>query len=445
MPEDPDLQLYPFTDPVAAKNDHPLEIVSSDGCYVRDSDGRTYLDAVSGLWCASLGFSNARLARVAASQIETLAYYHSFMGRTTDQTNRLSRRLAALLPDGLNQVLFGNSGSDAADTAVKLVRFYQNARGKVAKKKIIAREGAYHGSGPVSAALTSFGYCHEGFDLPSQEVLRTGRPHYYADAEPGESEVDFSRRRAAELEALIRREGSETIGAFIGEPALGAGGVILPPDGYWDEIQNVLTRHDILLIADEVITGFGRTGEWFGCETYGIRPDLLTMAKQLTASVIPMSAVAISDHVSETISQEAHRLGTFGHGFTYGGHPVAAAVALEVLDIYQEMNLPGHVTAMGRQISRRLTQIRTNSLVGDVRCQGALAGVELRDDTEHGPDLGQMVGLEAQRRGVFFRIIGNVLAISPPYICTPEQIDGIMDVLSDSLAEVESRSRARSA
>lgn len=426
-------QIYPFTDPAAPA---PRRIVSGAGCTVIDSDGRRFFDAVSALWCSPLGFNPKRLQEVAARQMGDLAYYHSFMGRTPQATEDLAHTLSARLPGRLNHVLFGNGGSDAVDTAAKLVRYYQNARGKTGKKRIIAREGGYHGSGGVSAALTSMTYCHDGFDVPSEAVLRTGRPHFAADAAPGESEIAFSKRRAAELDALIQQHGADSIGAFIGEPAIGAGGVILPPEGYWAEIQNVLAKHDILLIADEIITGFGRTGEWFGCETFGIDADLMTMAKQLTASVFPMSAVGMTSDIRDTIADHASDYGTFGHGFTYGGHPVGAAVALETLSIYEEMDLPTHVKSRGRIVSEGLARIAAHNAVADTRSVGLLGGVEMRADTELGDTIAQQIGQAAERRGVFFRIIGTVIAIAPPYIATEADLRDVMQVLEDSLREV---------
>jgi 4-aminobutyrate--pyruvate transaminase len=431
-------QLYPFTDPVTAIQDPPRRIVSGDGIRVTDSAGNVFIDAVSALWCASLGFTPERLTRAMERQMGQLAYYHSFMGRTPDITERLAARLVARLPGALGHVIFGTSGSEAVESAAKIARYYQAARGKTGKTRFIAREGAYHGSGQVSAALTGLGYCHDGFGLPLEDVLRTGRPHYIRDAEPGESEIAFSRRRGRELDALIRRADPGTIAAFIGEPAMGAGGVILPPEGYWAEVQEVLARHDILLIADEIITGFGRTGEWFGCETWGIAPDLMTMAKQLTASVFPMSAVAMTGEVHDRVAELAHSYGTFGHGVTYGGHPVGAAVALECLDIYEEMDLPAHVRSLGARIAERLEEIAGLPGVLHTRCQGMLAAVEFCPEAL-GEKPGRIVGAEAEARGVFFRVIDNVLAIAPPYIVTPDEIDTIMDVMRDAILAVADR------
>lgn len=426
-------QLYPFTDPVAADTERPRRIVSGDGCRVTDSEGNRFIDAVSGLWCASLGFDTPRLADAAARQMRELAYYHSFMGRTSSVIESYAARLVEKLPGDLAHVFFATSGSEAVETAAKFVRYYQNARGRPDKKKIIARRNAYHGSGQVSAALTGLGYCHDGFDLPLDMVPRAARAFFFGDAEPGETETAYARRLGRELDALIRHEGPDMIGAFIGEPVMGSGGVYPPPEGYWAEVQEVLAKHDVLLIADEIITGFGRTGEWFACETYGIRPDLMTMAKQMTAAAFPMSAVALTGGVRDTIAGMAHELGTFGHGMTYGGHPVGAAVALETLAIYEEMDLPAHVRRMGEHVARRLATIGALDGVADVRGVGLMAAVEMRAAGPTEPSLARRVGEEAERRGVLFRIIGDVLAISPPYTCSPEEIDTIMDVMEQSI------------
>lgn len=425
--------LLPFTDPVETDRIPPHEMVSADGARVTDVHGNTYLDAVAGLWCASLGFNPPRLQQAAADQMGRLAFYHSFMGRTASPTTALANRLVEKLPQGLEHVFFGTSGSEAVENAVKFARYFQIGQGKPRKMKIIAREGAYHGSGHISAALTGMSYCHDGFHLPSAEVLRTGRAHYFGDGLPGESESAFSKRRAAELEALILREGADTICAFIGEPLMGSGGVFIPPEGYWLEVQAVLKRHGILLIADEIITGFGRTGRWFGSETFGLKPDLMTMAKQLTGGVFPMSAVAMTAEIFGGISKQAHELGTFGHGVTYGGHPVGAAVALETLQIYEEMNLPTHVGRLGDHLTEHLKELIGLPHVADVRSVGLVGAVEFVEGGKPAADVARAVGQDAQRRGVLFRIINNVLAISPPYVCTTEDINQMIDTMVESI------------
>lgn len=418
-------QLYPFTDP---RSSGPRVIVSGEGAWVTDGEGRRFLDAVAGLWCTALGWSNEELVEAAADQMRRLPYYHSFKGRAPEPTERLAQRLAAMLPGDLDHVFFGLSGSDAVETAVKIAQFYQNARGKTAKKRIIAREGAYHGSGIVSFGLTGLAYLHGGFDQPKGLVVRAGRPHHYGDGRPNESPRQFAERRARELDEQIRAEGPDTIAAMIGEPIMGAGGVIIPPEGYWDAVQEVLRAHDILLIADEVITGFGRTGRMFGCETYGIRPDLMTMAKQLTSAYLPLSATAVSRPVFETVAEHAHGMGIFGHGFTYGGHPVSCAVALKALEIYERMDLLARVERLGAHLEARLAALRGRPGVGDVRSQGLIGAVELH------PGLGPRAGAEAEARGVFFRVVGDILAFCPPYVVTEDEIDHMVAVLGDSVA-----------
>ncbi|MGD9139568.1 MAG: aminotransferase [Desulfobacterales bacterium] len=428
--------LYPFTDPVAAKERAPKAIMEGRGCYVTDTDGNTYLDAVAGLWCTALGFDNERLITAANEQMKRLPYYHSFMGRTAAVTRELGAKLVKKLPRGIDHVFFGCSGSEAVDTAAKLVRFYQNARNKPEKKKIVARFNAYHGSGQTSAALTGLTYCHDGFDLPGDNILRTGRAHYYADKESGESEIQFSKRRARELDELIQQAGPETVAAFIGEPVMGSGGAVPPAEGYWDEIQYVLKKHDVLLIADEIITGFGRTGTWFACEKYGIQPDLMTLAKQLSAAYFPVSAVGISAQVHDTIATLAHSFGILGHGFTYGGHPVGAAVALEAIKIYEEMSLPEHVEKLSAYLGAKLESVKALSVVGDLRITGLMVGVEMREDTSVGQDFAKKILVHAEAKGVLFRSIDNIVAISPPMNISESELDRVVEVLHQSIMAV---------
>lgn len=428
-------QLFPFTDPLAERS--PTTMVSGKGCFVTDTEGREYLDAVAGLWCASLGFSDERLVAAAERQLRALPYYHGFMGRTADTTQRLASRLVGVLPDGFGHVFFANSGSEAVDTAVKLTWFFQNARGCPDKKLVIARDGAYHGSGLASGGLTSMDYCHEGFDLPLDFVCRTGRPHHRADAHVGESEVAFSRRRARELDELIGELGADRVGAFIGEPVIGSGGVIPPPAGYWSEIEAVLDRHDVLLIADEVITGFGRTGSWFGSQSFDMHPDLIVMAKQLSGGYFPISAVAITDEVHEVIAERAHELGTFGHGFTYGGHPVGAAVALEALQVYEELDVVDTVRRRSMSMREQLDRLDELDGIVEIRLVGLMAGVELADAGDATGERAARVVEEAERRGVLLRLIGSTVAISPPLIISDAEIEHVVEVLVASIRAVD--------
>lgn len=433
-------QILPFNDPRAVETRPPRVIVRGDGCHVIDESGNRYLEMASGLWCAGLGFTNDRVAEAVAAQMRTLPFYHGFLGKAVRPALDLAQRLASMTPDPLNRVLFSNSGSEAVDTAIKIATYYNNARGLPAKKKIIARETAYHGSGIMSASLTGLAPCHHGFDLPVPQVLRTGSPSHYRDAHPGETETAFSQRRARELEALIEREGAGTIAAFIGEPVVGSGGIITPPEGYWDAIQDVLRRHDILFIADEVITGFHRTGRTFGCETCGIHPDIMILAKQLSAAFQPISATVISDTIGEVIADAAHAYGTFGHGFTYSGHPVAAAAALAVLDEYERLDVAGRVDRLAPVLAKCTESLADESAVGEVRSQGLLAGVELDDRycREHlgkpAADTAQAVVSRAESMGVIFRAAaGGVIGVCPPMIIGEDTLTGAFATLRQAI------------
>jgi adenosylmethionine-8-amino-7-oxononanoate aminotransferase len=419
--------LHPFHDPRAAEVAPVRQIVSGEGIRVTDADGNVFVDAVAGLWCASLGFAPERLRHAADAQMARLAYYHNFKGRSCAVTERLASVLCDRLPGALEHVVFANGGSEAVELAVKLARYAQAARGHEGRVRVIARDQAYHGSNAMSAALTGMGYVHNGFHLPADDVIRVGRPHWLHGRHEGEGERAFADRLVAELEETILHEGPETIAAFIGEPVMGAGGVLIPPEGYWAGVQDVLRRHGILLIADEVICGFGRTGRWFGCETFGIEPDLMCMAKQLTGAVFPLSAVGMTGAVRDAVADRAHGFGMFGHGVTYGGHPVGAAVALETLAAYEEMGLEQRVEALGGRMAAGLAPLRQHPHVREVRQVGLIAAVQFDDDAA-----GARVGAAAEAAGVFFRIIGASIALCPPYVASEEEIDGICAALVEA-------------
>jgi 4-aminobutyrate--pyruvate transaminase len=430
--------VYPFNDLRAIEENAPTIMTEGKGAYVTDTNGKTYLDAVSGLWCASLGFDNEALIRAGEQQLRKLPYYHSFLGRGVDVTEELAQQLTALAPDPLSHVFFGCSGSEAVDTAVKFVWYYNNAKGRPRKKRIIAREGAYHGSGIMSATLTAMAYCHDGFDLPHAMVLRTRCPSFFDEAAPGESEIEFSKRLARELDALITREGADTIGAFIGEPVIGSGGIYPPPEGYWAEIKAVLAKHDILLIADEIITGFGRTGRRFASDLYDLEPDMMTVAKQLSGAYFPISGTLVSAEIHDTIADYSRELGVLGHGFTYGGHPVGAAIALEALRQYDELDTETRVAALSEQLAAGLAGLRRQSnRVADVRQVGLMVGMQLLAGDGEGPSPAAQVARHCEENGVLFRVINNTIAISPPLISGPEEIDAILNALSAALVELE--------
>ncbi len=424
--------FHPYTNLRAIETDAPLMIVEGDGIEVIDDAGNRYIEGMSGLWCASLGFSEKRLADAAYRQMNVLPYYHSFSGKAHNVVAEVSEKLISLAPtEALRQgrVIFANSGSEANDTAVKLVRYYHNAIGKPQKKKVIARVKGYHGVTLATASLSGIPTMHQHFDLPMPGVLRTSCPHPYQFAQDGESDAQFATRCAAELEALIAAEGADTIGAFIAEPVQGAGGVIVPPPTYFAKIQAILKKHDILLIADEVITGFGRTGNWFGSNTFELEPDMLTSAKMITSAYAPFSALYVSNKIYQACADASASVGVFGHGYTYSGHPLGCAVALETLKIYEERNIIGHVRDVAPAFQAALQKFADHPMVGNVRSVGLIGAVELADDpkTRKPFDPKRGVGAylvrRAQAHGLILRAMaGDAIAFCPPLIIDEKQI-----------------------
>lgn len=399
-----------------------------NGIHVIDESGKEYIEAMAGLWCASLGFSEKRLAEAGYKQLLDLPYYHTFFDKGHLASVDLAEKLLSIAPKPMSRVLFQCSGSEANDAAIKLVWYYHNAIGKPEKKKIIGRERGYHGNTIASVSVSGQPHMRAGFDIPLPMFHHTDNPHYYRFHEEGESEEQFSDRMAANLEALILAEGPDTVAAFFGEPVQGGGGAITPPRTYWEKIQKVLKKYDVLLVADEVIAGFGRTGNMWGSETYGIQPDMISCAKALSAAYQPISALMISDKVYDAIESLSATNGTFGHGFTYGAHPVACAVALETLKIYEERDIVGQVRRVGPVMLAGLEAFRDHPLVGDVRGVGLFAGVELMKDAKArvpwAPEqkVGTMVMDHALRHGLIVRAIGDRIAFTPPLIITEEQI-----------------------
>lgn len=421
--------------------DGPMVLTHGEGIRVRDAAGRSYIEGVSGLWCVGLGFSERRLADAAYRQMTTLPYYHNFAGRTADTTIRLAQRLTELAPPGLTRAMFATSGSEANDTAVKLAWYYHNALGKPRKKKIIARRFGYHGVTVASGSMTSLSAINGGFDLPVDRFIHTECPHHFRLARPAESEEQFATRLAAMLDEQIAAEDPATVAAFIAEPIMGVGGVIVPPRSYFPKIQAVLRKHDVLLIADEVICGFGRTGEMFGSQCVDMQPDMMTLGKQLTSAYFPLSALLMNERIFEVISAESGRRGTFGHGYTYSGHPVGAAVALEVLDIYAERNILEHVRDVGAVLQDRLRKLAAHPLVGEVRGAGLIAAVQLVAQKEpvrffdSGMSAARRLVAHAQEQGLILRAVQNdAVAIAPPLIATQAEIHAIVDVVEASLA-----------
>jgi 4-aminobutyrate--pyruvate transaminase len=433
--------LHAYTD--ARKHDQtgPLVIAKGDGVYVEDIHGKRYIEAMAGLWSVALGFSEPRLVAAAAKQMSTLPFYHSFTHKSHGPVIDLAEKLVTMAPVPMSKVFFTNSGSEANDTAMKLIWYRSNSLGQPQRKKIISRMRGYHGVTIASASLTGLPNNHRSFDLPIANVLHTSSPHHYKEAKLGESEEDFATRLAEDLEALIQREGPDTIAAFFGEPVMGAGGVVVPPRTYWQKIQAVLRKYDILLVADEVICGFGRTGNMFGSQTYDMQPDMMVLSKQISSSYLPISALLINEKVFGPIADESSRIGTLGHGFTAGGHPVAAAVALETIKIIEERGLVAHAAEMGARMQSGLRALAGHPLIGEVRGVGLIAAIELvaNKETRKGLDpvgkLGGLVNGILQKNGVISRNMGDALAFCPPLIITAAQIDEVLLQLGRSLDE----------
>lgn len=424
--------LHPHTNFSQHEQSGSLVVAKGDGVYIVDDQGKRYLEAMAGLWCASLGFSEKRLADAAYKQMLELPYYHTFNYKTHTPIVDLAERLVEMAPVEMSKVIFQSSGSEANDTAVKFVHYYNNAIGRPEKKKIIARTKGYHGTTRTAASLTGLPNMHALFDLPLPGVLHTTCPHYYRYGEDGESEEAFATRCADDLERMIEAEGAHTVGAFIAEPVMGAGGVIVPPATYYEKIQAVLKKHDVLFIADEVICGFGRTGEMWGCQSMGIEPDILCCAKALSSSYLPISAVLIKDEIYEGLKRGTAEM-PFGHGFTYGGHPVAAAVAVETLKIYDEIDVVAHAKKIGERLQSGLRQFSDHPIVGEVRGIGMLAAVELVEDkpTKRPFDPARKVGAglqdRAQEDGLIVRAMGDSIAFAPPLILNEAQTDEIIE------------------
>lgn len=439
--------IYPTTNLAAIEQ---LVIERGEGVYVYDNRGKRYLEGMSGLWCTALGYGNEEVVETAARQMRTLAYSHLFGGKTHPAAMQLADELAAMVPIEDARVFLGNSGSDANDTQVKLLRYYFNVIGKPEKHKIIARERAYHGVTVAAASLTGLPPNHAHFSLPFDAlgVLRTGSAHYYRDGKPGESEADFASRRARELEELILAEGPETIAAFLAEPISGAGGVIVPPAGYYEKIQAVLDKYDILFWDDEVICGFGRTGADFGATSLNMRPQMMSLAKALSSAYLPVSAAVVPGYMHEAMIQPSAEVGIFGHGYTYGGHPVACAVASKVLEIYRRERLFEHAAQLGDYFQARLREFAGHPLVGEVRGMGMIAALELVADKNTGKPFGNnSVGgycaLRAQEHGLIVRAMGgNSIALCPPLVISREQVDELVGSLGRALEDTLSHASA---
>lgn len=405
-----------------------------EGVYVYGADGTKYLEGLAGLWCTSLGFSERRLAEAAADQMRTLPYYHTFYGRATEVGLQLAEKLAEMTPGNLNRVYFTCSGSEANDTAIKLITYYNNALGRPAKKKFIVRKQAYHGVTLASGSATQLPILHQDFD-PLSRFLVTHAPHYFANRlSEHETEEEFTDRILADLEALILREGAETIAAFMAEPIQGAGGVVIPPRCYFSKLHAMLKKHDILLLADEVITGFGRTGSAFGSAEYGFQPDLMCVAKALSSGYQPIGAVILGEHIYDVIADRTVKNFVLGHGFTYGGHPVPCAVALATLQIYESDGIFERAQQQSPKFIAGLQEIAQDSGVVELRAQGMIAALEL--NTNGLPDglIALIFAEKALALGLIVRPAGNAVALCPPLIITDDEITELHEKLQAALA-----------
>lgn len=435
--------IHPYTNLKTHLEKGPMILTEGKGIYVYDQDGNEYIEGLSGLWCTALGFGEEELVEAALKQMRKLPYYHTFAHKATNPSIDLAEKLKKIAPVPISKVFFANSGSEANDSLIKLVWYYFNAIEQPKKKKIISRQKAYHGVTLASTSLTGLPYTHRDFDLPLARFLHTDCPHYYRFAEEGETEEAFATRMANNLDKLIQEEGPDTVAAFIAEPVMGAGGVIVPPKTYFEKIQEVLQHHQVLMLADEVICGFGRTGNMFGCETFDIKPDAITVAKSLSSAYLPISGVLLSEKFFEAMIKESEKIGTFGHGFTYSGHPVPAAVANRTLELIEERNILDHVRQIAKPFQERLRSFADHPLVGEARGVGLMGALELVKDKDtkepFEPDLrvnGYCVE-RAEAHGLIVRPLGDCVAFCPPLIITEAQIDEMFKRFAMALDETE--------
>jgi len=420
-------------------------IESGDGVYITDRDGKKSLDAFAGLYCVNIGYGRSEVADAISEQAHKLAFYHSYVGHGTEASIRLAAKMIELAPDHMSRVYFGLSGSDANETNIKLIWYMNNVLGRPEKKKIISRDRGYHGSGLMTGSLTGLPLFHNAFDLPLPRVLHTQCPHYWKFAEAGMSEEAFSDACAERLETMILAEGPDTVAAFIGEPFMGTGGLVPPPAGYWPKIQKVLDKYDVMLIADEVVTGFGRLGSWFGSEHYGMRPDIITVAKGLTSAYAPLSGSILSERVCEVLDQGSEDIGPIGHGWTYSAHPIGAAAGLANLKLIEDEDMVGNVRTTGAYFQDALrAAFADHPMVGEVRGEGLLAAIEFVADkdskTFFDPALkvGAKMAAATLENGVIARAMphGDMLGFAPPLCITKGEVDEVVGAVSKALDSV---------
>ena len=435
--------FHPATNLVVHADKDPLILNKGEGIYVYDIHGNRYIEGLAGLWCNALGFGNESLVETAANQMQKFGYGSLFASKSHEPAIMLSEKLIEISPYQEGKVFFGNSGSDANDTQYKLFTYLNNALGKPKKKKFLARKKGYHGITVASGSMTGIPANHKLFDLPLPNFFHTDAPHFYREQTSNETEEGFVTRLANNLEELIIKEGSDSFMAMIAEPLIGAGGVLIPPKNYFPAIQSVLDKYDIPLIDDEVVCGFGRTGNCWGYETFSMRPSSITIAKALSSGYIPISAVIVPEEIFEPIKKASNEVGVFGHGYTYSGHPVACAVALRTLEIYEELNLFSHVVKITPKFQERVNKLGTFEFVGEARGIGLIAALEIvknkdkKENFDPYGKVGKQIAEICQKNGLIVRAIGDVIAICPPLIITEEQVDEMFDILEASITEFE--------
>jgi 4-aminobutyrate---pyruvate transaminase len=441
--------LHPTTNLAAHRITGPLILDRGEGIYLHDTSGKRYIEGLAGLWCTALGYGNQELIEAAREQMSKLSFSHLFGGRSHEPAIALAEKIKEIAPCPTSKVFFTSSGSETNDSQIKLAWYYNNSRGLTKKKKIIGRQRGYHGVTIASASLTGLPIFHADFDLPMAGVLHTDCPHHYRNAEAGESEEDYATRLAANLEALIQREDPATVAAFIAEPVMGAGGVILPPKTYFEKIGAVLQRHDIAFIADEVICGFGRTGNWWGSQTFNAAPTTVSMAKAITSAYFPLGALTVPENVYQGLLEESKKQGMFAHGFTYSGHPVAAAVGLKAIEIYQRTDIVGHVRRVAPGFQGRLRALADHPLVGEARGVGLIGGLELVHDKRTKQSFNAKLGVGAkvvafaQEEGLICRAVGgDTIGLCPPLIITTDQITEMFDMLTKALDRAHAWAKA---
>ncbi len=437
--------IHPYTNLVRHRENGPLILNEGRGIHVYDDKGKRYIEGLAGLWCTALGYGNEELVEAAAQSMRKLSYTSIFSGKSHDAAIELSEKLKEIAPCPASKILFGGSGSEANDMQIKLTWYMNNALGRPKKKKIISRQRAYHGVTIASASLTGLPWVHSDFDLPIANVLHTSCPHFYRYGQEGESEEQFTDRMAKDLDELIQREGPDTVAAFIAEPIMGAGGVIIPPQSYFPKINAVLAKYDVRIIADEVICGFGRTGNWFGTTTMGIKPTSISMAKAITSAYFPMGAITIEEELYQAMLEESRKIGTFGHGFTYTAHPVGCAVALKTIEIYQRDKTVEHVRKVAPTFEKRIASFSDHPLVGETRAKGLIGAIELVADKKTKRPFDPKKGVGAltcdilQELGLIVRSMGDSVAFCPPLIITEAEINEMFDIVDKGLRMLEER------